>query len=432
MASISKEPNGRRTVQFVGADDKRRSIRLGKVPQRVAEEVKGRVERIIAAQVAQVALDADTARWVSQIGDELADKLAAVGLISRRARMTLKEFVEDYMSGRKDLRENTHRHLAVSAARMVEFFGGGRDLRSITAGDCDRFAEWMLGKYAPATASRTIRRGRQFFRRALRMRLVQENPFEGVSTPGETNTARGFFVTRQMAQKVLDAIPERDAEWRLIFVLSRFAGLRCPSELLRLRWEDIDWGRGRMLVHATKTERHQGKGQRWVPIFPEVRALLGRVFEEAEDGATFIITRYRDSRVNLRTRLLKTIKRAGLTPWPRLFQNLRASCETELCQRFPVHVVVAWMGHGVRVAADHYLQVRDEDFERAVQGGAESGAEAVQNSVQSASAGDCQQVTYSRRLLEKPGVRQVLSTVCNSLQAEKAPLTGLEPARTGV
>ena len=39
MASISKEPNGRRTIQFVAGDGKRRSIRLGKVSQREAEEI---------------------------------------------------------------------------------------------------------------------------------------------------------------------------------------------------------------------------------------------------------------------------------------------------------------------------------------------------------------------------------------------------------
>ena len=34
MASITRESNGRRTIQFVCGDGKRRSIRLGKVSQR--------------------------------------------------------------------------------------------------------------------------------------------------------------------------------------------------------------------------------------------------------------------------------------------------------------------------------------------------------------------------------------------------------------
>ena len=49
MASINREPNGRRTVQFIGADGKRRSVRLGKVPQRTAEAIKVRIEHLAIA-----------------------------------------------------------------------------------------------------------------------------------------------------------------------------------------------------------------------------------------------------------------------------------------------------------------------------------------------------------------------------------------------
>ena len=48
MASISRQPNGRRTIQFVAPGGKRPSIRLGKVTQRIAETVKLRVELLVA------------------------------------------------------------------------------------------------------------------------------------------------------------------------------------------------------------------------------------------------------------------------------------------------------------------------------------------------------------------------------------------------
>jgi hypothetical protein len=61
----------------------------------------------------------------------------------------------------------------------------------------------------------------------------------------------------------------------------------------------------------------------------------------------------------------KIIRRAGLKPWPRLFQNLRPTRETELPARFPVHIVTAWIGNSAAIAAMHYLQVTDADFEAA-------------------------------------------------------------------
>ena len=76
----------------------------------------------------------------------------------------------------------------------------------------------------------------------------------------------------------------------------------------------------------------------------------------------------------------------GLSAWPRLLQNLRASRETELAGQFPLHVVAAWIGNSAPVAAKHYLSVTDADFDKALGGGADSGARAAQNPAQSGAA----------------------------------------------
>jgi len=78
-----------------------------------------------------------------------------------------------------------------------------------------------------------------------------------------------------------------------------------------------------------------------------------------------LIQRYRGADCNLRTQLFRIISRAGLSAWPRLFHNLRASRETELVREHPIHVVCAWIGNSERVARRHYLQVTDADFEKA-------------------------------------------------------------------
>jgi hypothetical protein len=78
-----------------------------------------------------------------------------------------------------------------------------------------------------------------------------------------------------------------------------------------------------------------------------------------------VITRYRDATQNLRTQFGRILRKAGLKPWPKPFQNLRSTRETELAERWPLHVVCAWMGNSQPVAAKHYLQVTDEHFEQA-------------------------------------------------------------------
>lgn len=59
------------------------------------------------------------------------------------------------------------------------------------------------------------------------------------------------------------------------------------------------------------------------------------------------------------------MKRAGLKPWPKLVQNLRASCETEwLDSGMPAHVVANWIGLSVKVQNDNCGQVDDHHFEQ--------------------------------------------------------------------
>jgi hypothetical protein len=128
---------------------------------------------------------------------------------------------------------------------------------------------------------------------------------------------------------------------------------------------------------------------------------------------------------------MRIIRRAGLEPWPKLFQNLRASRETELAAEYPLHVVCAWIGNSALIAQKHYLQVTEGDFERAttprVESGAESGAVAVQNAVQSAADGSCQQSPETHKALENKGLVQILSTVVSRLQMAGVPPRGLEP-----
>ena len=56
---------------------------------------------------------------------------------------------------------------------------------------------------------------------------------------------------------------------------------------------------------------------------------------------------------------------ADVDAWPKLFQNLRASRETELVEQFPLQAACAWIGNSQAVAMKHYLMVRDEHFAEA-------------------------------------------------------------------
>ena len=59
--------------------------------------------------------------------------------------------------------------------------------------------------------------------------------------------------------------------------------------MLSLRWQDIDWEAGRIVVQSPKTEHHPGKASRTIPLFPELRPILAEAFDLAPEGAEYVV-----------------------------------------------------------------------------------------------------------------------------------------------
>lgn len=403
MASISTDRNGLRRILFIDGNGDRKTIRFGRTPKKDLNGIKLRVEALVAANAGNYSLERETAEWVAGIEDRLHAKLAAVGLVSKRVApdaTAVGAFTLDYIERRTDTKSSTRVSMKLARNRLIAYFDAGRDIRSITPLDADMWAVWLKEqKYADATIARTIKRARQFFRAAKRGDLIGRNPFEELKIPNTANPDRLFFVTREMTDSVLAQCPTN--EWKLIFALCRYGGLRCPSELLSLTWADVDRERERILVYSTKLEHHATKRKRFIPLFPELKPLIQQAYDECPDGEKYVIRKTRDTNANLRTRLTRYIERAGLKPWPRLFQNLRASRETELAGQFPLHVVTEWLGNSNLIAAKHYLSVTDADFDKAVKGGAKSDARTAQNPAQPGSVNECREMPIPSEVLAR-------------------------------
>jgi integrase len=79
----------------------------------------------------------------------------------------------------------------------------------------------------------------------------------------------------------------RDAEvpFEQAFALPRFGGERFPSELVNLKWSDVNWQDSTFKVYEPKVEHHSGRGVRVGPIFAALRPHLERAYAEREEGA---------------------------------------------------------------------------------------------------------------------------------------------------
>jgi len=366
MASIIKEQNDNKRISFSDASGKRKQIRVGKMSMRLAREVKTKVEDIVAANIAGHTPSQQTLHWIEEQrsnNSTLIEKLSDLGLVHREYRPsvpdTLEAFLVNYITGRTDTKPSTHQVYQRVKRYLLDYFENNRRLKDITKGEAKQWTRYLLNRgLAEATVRRSTGMARQFFKEALELKLLTTNPFAGLPAVVRGNPSRLHFVDGDTIAKVIEACP--NVEWRLLVGLARYGGLRVPSEVVPLRWGDIDWDKGTFTVTSSKTEHYEGKGSRVVPIFPELLSLLEEAFDMAEEGTQYVIQRYRNPTQNLRTQLKKIIRRAGVEPWPKLWQNLRSTRATELADEYPEHVLTKWLGNTPKVAKEHYLQVTDE------------------------------------------------------------------------
>lgn len=440
MASLVQDPKrpGKYWVQFVCPESgKRKTLRTG-LTKKPCETVKWRVEQLLECRKAGAPWSADLAAWVAGLCDEMAGKMAGVGLIPPRevTHSTLGKFLDGYIGCRSDVKPNTLRNLKTTRRHLVNYFTEGKRLREITPGDAEEWRLWMMAKGASdATVSRDVKRARQFFRFAVRKKLIAENPFADLPSPQQVNKTREYFVSWAEAEAVLNACP--DSQWRVLFALARFGGVRVPSEALALTWGHVDWERERIKIPVPKLEHLKGHESREIPLFPELRPYLEEAWDQARPGDEWIITRYRQANANLRTQLERIIKKSDLAPWPRLFQNLRSTRETELLKEHPIHVVCAWIGNSVSVAQKHYLQVTEADYRlgatKVTAQGSEAKSEAVEGekALQKAKQQPAEGIRNDRQEKQKPlakqGVMPILSGAFGSLPECVVPPRGVEP-----
>ena len=92
-----------------------------------------------------------------------------------------------------------------------------------------------------------------------------------------------------------------------------------------------------------------------------------------------------------------SLAKAGVKPWPKLFQNLRATAgRRSWPAEHPGHVAAAWLGHSTVVANKHYWQVTDADFTKAIGPDKEATEKAAQKTAQAGARGDSRRIARGR------------------------------------
>ena len=396
MASVNKDAKGWR-IMYLDHHGDRRQMRPGKKTNKAtAEQISRHVEALVGYRAGgSVSMPRQTAMWLADIGDGLRSKLENAGLIDpvpdvvpepepKPEEKTLAEFLDDHVEhGRTAKGTKASKATKVKWNPTVKFLKEqlpDKLLREVTAEDAYQFKVWLDNrrikqktagrKGEPMTENakrRHIATCKMLFNAAKRRGLVDTNPFDAQVSGTQPNRSRDFFVTPEMTTKLLAAAP--DAQWRLLIALWRLAGLR-KMEVFRLTWGDVLWDAGKLRVRSSKTAHIDGCDYRFVPI-RDIRQYLEDAFQAALPAGSGslpadapIVTRFSATNSNLDKPFRQIVEAAGLTLWPKLFQNMRASCETQWLRDGERHDLVAnWIGHSVKVQRQHYVQHTNDDVD---------------------------------------------------------------------
>jgi integrase len=179
---------------------------------------------------------------------------------------------EEYLPHQKATkRESSYKRDLLHAEKTKAEFGS-RTLRSINAGDIERFITRMLSSKtykdkAPAPA--TCNRVRSFLSAALNMArrrgYIDRNPVQDVKKLREDNEQDRYL----RPQEELDILAEASEFLRPIMTFAVNTGMRL-GELVNLKWADIDQTTGFIRVDHTS----KGHKTRHIPINLALKAVL--------------------------------------------------------------------------------------------------------------------------------------------------------------
>lgn len=372
MASLTEDPGKRGKtyrIGFLNADRQRKTLRIGAMPKKKAENIRGHIDHLEACLFDGSAPPPQTAAWLASVGEVLRKRMEKAGLVEREVRRimpTVAELVDMYRDRPRwreiaeRTREGYNYGFRFLASRM-----GNRRIDQITEAEAEDFRGFLVESkpngagLGRATANSVCNACSLLFRFGCKSRLITDNPFEGVQKCS-VSTARRAFVDAAVVYRLIAAMD--NSEWRLLVALARWGGMRCPSEPKRLKWSDIDVARGRISIDSPKT------GRRELPLFPELAPFIQQRFDDAEpeDGEYVLPMTHRFTRQAFASKVTYRLMQMGEDRWPRIFHSMRSTRQTELVERFPSHVVAGWLGNSVETANKHYLQTTEGHFAEAL------------------------------------------------------------------
>ena len=252
----------------------------------------------------------------------------------------LKDYARDKITVHKD---------KAACKRLVAFFGD-RQASDITPQLIEQFKnhrrQALIGQrpISGATVNRDLACLKTAFSKGVQWGLVPSNPVKLVKLYSEKDRARTRYLSPTEKAALLAAC---SPELRRLVLIALKTGMR-KSELLGLRWQDVDFGANQIKIRKSKSGR-----MRFIPLHSDVLEVLN----DLPKGGDIIFTSSNGNAYTLygqvRTQFDVALGKAGILNFR--FHDLRHTFASEMIMRgADLKTVSELLGHANTAMTERY------------------------------------------------------------------------------
>ena len=271
------------------------------------------------------------------------------------------DVVTDYrVNGKRSLRDVEHR-----VRLHLEPFFGGRRMATITTADVRAYTSHRQGEGAAnATVNRELAIVKRAFRLAVQARKLLHMPH--IPMLREATARTGFFERDEFAA-VRDALPE---PLRAVVTFGYLTGWRVRSEVLPLRWSQVDRSAKTIRLQPGMTKNREGRTLPY-DLLPELLDVMERQWQEHRElSKVGVLCPYLFHREGRRIKSFhdawrSACAKAGLPG--KLVHDFRRTAVRNLVRAgVPEKIAMTITGHKTRHVFDRYDIVNEADLRGAL------------------------------------------------------------------
>ncbi|MFC2082365.1 tyrosine-type recombinase/integrase [Bacteroidota bacterium] len=264
----------------------------------------------------------------------------------------LSDYIKEYLLKLKITHtKSSYGHAILSLNKFQEYLGKDYYLKEISFAMAEGFV-FEVFKRSKYTSSLYYRNLKTAFNRAENLDYIEKNPFSKIKFP-QIPEKQPAIINESELQLIVEE--EKNKTLAGIYRIAFYTGMRL-SEILNLKWYDIDFEQSMITISHKEDFTTKGKRERVVPMNSKIKEMLS-TYEKDED---YIFCKEDGSKYNASyvSRSFKKVIRELKLDDDIHFHSLRHSfCSKLVARGVNIYLVKELAGHRNIMTTQRYTQL---------------------------------------------------------------------------